>query len=52
MNLIKRENKQDSGCHNHRMLFQQKDKMRQGHLVETNSGDKSAISFMFKFIVP
>lgn len=52
MNLIERENKQGSGCHNHPMLFQQKEKMRQGHQVKANSGDKSAISFMFKFIVP
>lgn len=52
MNLVERENKQGSGCHNHLMLFQQKEKIRQGHQVEANSGDKSAISFMFKFIVP
>ena len=52
MNLIERENKQGSGCHNHWILFQQKEKMRQGHhQVEANSCDKSAISFMFKFIV-
>ncbi|KAK7839550.1 hypothetical protein CFP56_017891 [Quercus suber] len=38
VNLIERENKQGSGCHNHRMLFQQKEKMRQGHQVEANSG--------------
>ena len=34
------------------MLFQQKEKMRQGNQVEAISGDKSAISFMFKFNVP